>query len=125
MMFQKVQQRYTRLINTIYFLVLLLTNHETSYNLKNIVLSFHPHFGPIFALFTFTGLWPKAQTYLLIDRVILNLLLSDRGSGPRPVTVFYIPPLKPLSKLWSSQLLKHNEAALELQVGPSSIYKQE
>ena len=33
-LFQKVQQRYTRLINTIYFLVLLLTNHETPYNLK-------------------------------------------------------------------------------------------
>ena len=41
MWFQKVQQRYTRPINTIYFLVLLLTNHETPYNLKNIVLSFH------------------------------------------------------------------------------------
>ena len=34
MLFQKVQQRYTRLINTMYFLVLLLTNHETPYNLK-------------------------------------------------------------------------------------------
>ena len=29
------------------------------------------------------------------------------------------------SKLWFSQLLKHNEAAIELQSGPSSIYKQE
>ena len=27
--------------------------------LKNIVLSFHPPFEPITALFTFTGLWPK------------------------------------------------------------------
>ena len=34
MLFQKVQKRYTRLINIIYFLVLLLTNHETPYNLK-------------------------------------------------------------------------------------------
>ena len=51
MLFQKVQQRYTRLINTIYFLVLLLTNHETPYNLK-ILCSFQP----ITALFTITGL---------------------------------------------------------------------
>ena len=29
--------------------------------LKNIVLSFHPPFKPITALFTFTGLWPKGQ----------------------------------------------------------------
>ena len=34
MLFQKLQQRYTRLINTIYFPVSLLTNHETTYNLK-------------------------------------------------------------------------------------------
>ena len=34
MLFQKVQQRYTRLINTIYFLVLSLINHEIPYNLK-------------------------------------------------------------------------------------------
>ena len=34
---------------------LLLTNHETPYNL-NIVLSFHPSFEPITALFTTTGL---------------------------------------------------------------------
>ena len=31
--------------------------------LKNIVLSFHPHFEPISALFTFTGLWPKDITH--------------------------------------------------------------
>ena len=31
--------------------------------LKNIVLSFHPPFEPISALFTFTGLWPKDITY--------------------------------------------------------------
>ena len=30
-----------------------------------------------------------------------------------------------LSKLWSSQLLKHNVAAIELQIGPSSNFKQE
>ena len=29
--------------------------------LKNIVLSFHPPFKPITALFTFTGLWPTAR----------------------------------------------------------------
>ena len=34
MLFQKVQQRYPRLINTIYFLVLLLTNRDTPNNLK-------------------------------------------------------------------------------------------
>ena len=56
MLFQKVQQRYTRLINTIYFLVLLLTNHETPsiLQLKNIMLSFHPPFYPITGLFTIT-----------------------------------------------------------------------
>ena len=31
--------------------------------LKNIVLSFHPPFEPISALFTFTGLWPKGYHY--------------------------------------------------------------
>ena len=30
-----------------------------SLQLKNIVLSFHPPFEPITALFTFTGLWPR------------------------------------------------------------------
>ena len=39
MLFRKVQQRYTCHLNTIYFLVLLLTNHETPLQLKNIVLS--------------------------------------------------------------------------------------
>ena len=34
----------------IFSVILLLTNHETLYNL-NIVLSFHPPFGPITALF--------------------------------------------------------------------------
>ena len=38
---------------------------------------------------------------------------------------FHRPPLKPLSKLRSPHLLKHNEAAIELQIGPSLIYKQE
>ena len=34
--------------------------------LKNIVLSFHPPFEPISALFTFTGLWPliNASTFI-------------------------------------------------------------
>ena len=49
-MFQKVQQIYTSLINMIFSVILLLTNHETLYNL-NIVLSFHPPFEPITALF--------------------------------------------------------------------------
>ena len=31
--------------------------------LKNIVLSFHPPFEPISALFTFTGLWPVLHSY--------------------------------------------------------------
>ena len=31
--------------------------------LKNIVLSFHPPFEPITALFTFTGLWPERKTH--------------------------------------------------------------
>ena len=31
--------------------------------LKNIVLSSHPPFEPITALFTITGLWPKAITH--------------------------------------------------------------
>ena len=35
--------------------ILSLTNHETLYNL-NIVLSFHPPFKPMTALFTITGL---------------------------------------------------------------------
>ena len=30
-----------------------------------------------------------------------------------------------LSRLWYSQLFNHNEAAIELQIGPSSINKQE
>ena len=67
MLFQNVQQRYTCLINTIYFLVLLLTNHETPYNLKNIVLSFHPPFEPIIALYTITSLWPKIEARLSIS----------------------------------------------------------
>ena len=33
--------------------------------LKNIVLSFHPPFGPITALFTFTGLRPKSIPYAI------------------------------------------------------------
>ena len=40
----------------------LLTNHETLYNLY-IVLSLHPPFGPITALFTITGLWPAVGSY--------------------------------------------------------------
>ena len=37
--------------------ILLLTNHKTLYN-SNIVLTFHPPFEPITALFTISGLWP-------------------------------------------------------------------
>ena len=37
---------------------------------------------------------------------------------------FHRPPLLLLSKLWTSQLFKHNEAAIELQIGPSSTNKQ-
>ena len=45
----------------IFPLILLLTNHEKPYNL-NIVLSFHPPFKPITAIFTTTGMWPKDLT---------------------------------------------------------------
>ena len=38
--------------------ILLLTNHETLFNI-NIVLSIHQPFEPISALFTITGLWPN------------------------------------------------------------------
>ena len=41
----------------IFPIILLLTNHETLYNL-NIVLSLHAPFKPITALFTIKGLWP-------------------------------------------------------------------
>ena len=40
--------------------IVLLTNHETLYNL-DIVLSCHPPFEPIIALFTITGLWLKIK----------------------------------------------------------------
>ena len=51
-MFQNVQQIYTRLFP----IYLLLTHQETLYSL-NIVLSFHPPFEPITALFIITGLY--------------------------------------------------------------------
>ena len=41
--------------------ILLLTNHETLFNI-NIMLSFHPPFEPISALLTTTGLWRKDIT---------------------------------------------------------------
>ena len=53
---------------------------------------------------------------------IMTLMLTR--CGPRPVTVFHRPPLYVLSKLWSSHLFKHNEAAIELQIEPSSTNKQ-
>ena len=57
MLFQKMQQTYFYLMNSISFPVCsLLTNHETLYNI-NIVLSFHPPFEPITVVFTITGLW--------------------------------------------------------------------
>ena len=57
MLFQKVQQRYTPLINTIYFRSFIIDQSWNTLQLKNIVLSFHPPFEPITALFTITGLW--------------------------------------------------------------------
>ena len=45
--------------------------------------------------------------------------------GPRPVIVFHRPHLRRLSRLWSSQLFSHNVAAIELQIRPSLINKQE
>ena len=40
--------------------ILLLTNQETLFNIS-IVLTFHPPFEPINALFTIIGLWPLAH----------------------------------------------------------------
>ena len=48
--------------------ILSLTNHETPYNL-NIVLSFHPPFEPMTALFTIKGLCPFACFFYLSLRL--------------------------------------------------------
>ena len=66
MLFQNMYQIYTRLINIISFLYLLLTNHETLYNL-DIVLSFLPTFERITALFTITGMWPYIHYQHLLN----------------------------------------------------------
>ena len=50
MLFQKVQQRYTHLINTIYFRSFIIDQSWNTLQLKDIVLSFHPPFEPINAL---------------------------------------------------------------------------
>ena len=47
MLFQKVQQRYTRLIHTIYSRSFIIDQSWNTLQLKNIVLSFHPPFEPI------------------------------------------------------------------------------
>ena len=44
MLFQKVQQRYTRLINTVYFRSFIIDQSWNTLQLKYIVLSFHPSF---------------------------------------------------------------------------------
>ena len=46
MLFQKVQQRYTRLINTIYVRCFITDQSWNTLQLKNIVLSFNPPFEP-------------------------------------------------------------------------------
>ena len=46
-----------------FYACLLLTNHETLYNII-IVLSFHPPGEPIATLFTINGLLPKDLTLL-------------------------------------------------------------
>ena len=56
MLFQKVQQIYTRLVNTIYFRSFTTDQSQNALQLKNIVLSFHSPFEPITALFTITSL---------------------------------------------------------------------
>ena len=84
MLFQKVQQRYTGLINTIYFLVLNLTNHETPNNFKYCV-EIHPSLEPITALFTITGPWPKTsairEDWLEDDFVLHYMKSNDIGIG--------------------------------------------
>ena len=56
MLFQKVQQIYTRLVKYEYFpVILLLTIHQKLFNI-HIVLSINPPFEPISALCTITGL---------------------------------------------------------------------
>ena len=57
-----VVSKSTPKIYNIFAVVLLLSNHETPYNLDS-VLSFHPPFEPILALFTIAGLWPEDLTF--------------------------------------------------------------
>ena len=74
MLLQKVQQRHTRLINTIYFRSFFIDQSWNTLQLKNIVLSFHPPFEPITAFFTITGLWPKGRTtYCCYHDLALNV----------------------------------------------------
>ena len=73
MLFQKVQQRYTRLMNTIYLLVILLTNHETPYNLKILCWASNHLLTQSLPFFSFTGLWPNR-------RISLGLNTKRRGS---------------------------------------------
>ena len=46
-------------------------------------------------------------------------------AGPRPVNGFPYTSIKVLSKLCASKLIKHIEATIKLQIGPSSVNKQE
>ena len=45
--------------------------------------------------------------------------------GPDLKKFFHRSPILLLSRMWFSQLFNHNEAPIDLQVGPSSINKQE
>ena len=56
--YKKYSKDITRLINTIYFRSFIIYQSWNTLQLKNIVLSFHPPFEPITALFTITRLWP-------------------------------------------------------------------
>ena len=70
MLFQRVQQRYTGLINMISFsVILLLTNHETPYSL-NTVQSFCLPFQPITTLFTITFYRPGADLIKLFPLLL-------------------------------------------------------
>ena len=78
--------------------------------LKNIVLSFHPPFEPISALFTFTGLWPKrcVKDYFRKRRNRLNVpvktILGNIGHFVAFRTKCY---WKPVQKATYANLQKH------------------
>ena len=58
--------------------------------LKNSVLSFHPPFEPITALFTFTGLWPAGTVVLVVDAVVYMVYAIVSISCAVVCTVWFI-----------------------------------